>query len=145
MMIFIELPLSLTFTYGIYHPRVWSSAQTSFKPMNPTSRRWQEKPQQVLQCVKKATVTFPKQHCQHITNSRVLEEECDRRCKWDALLKQCCVRWCDATVELKFHILSQLDRSRECVDVHLFSVLGDARATLSSIYLAAFMLKSCQE
>lgn len=68
-------------------PAVSSSAQRSFNP----TQRWQKKPQQELQTCERVTMTFDKQHCQHITISRVVEEECDRRCKWEALLNQCCV------------------------------------------------------
>lgn len=85
--------LSLTFTFVTL--TVSSSTQRSFKP-NESSTEMAGKAIAGVWTCERLTMTFDKQHCQHITISRVVEKECDRRCKWEALLNQCCVTmvWC---------------------------------------------------
>jgi len=64
------------------------------------------------------TMTFDKQHCQHITSSRVVEKEYDRRCKWGALFIQGCVSevWCHCKAA-NAHILSGV----ACVYIYTYT------------------------
>lgn len=59
----------------------------------------------------RATTTFNKQHCQHITVSGVVEKECDGGCKWDA---SGVWAWCDDNGKLQIHISSQLGLYCNC-------------------------------
>lgn len=69
---FLELPLSLTFTFVICHPGGVILGSEEFQT-NESNTEMARKATAGAPACERVTMTFDKQRCQHITISRVVE------------------------------------------------------------------------